>query len=159
MCVAPKLAIRSQRGLSPMTVRAFILSAAAIAVASLTLISPASAQTVRRSSGDGADAMARPYGTSPGEENQPMTGSTRDTNGNRVIVDGQYVGDQYRRTSEDLLTYGVGRGSTGASTNATAVGNMLNVTVLGNNNTVIVNSDQQNSGNQSVVLNGGVKLD
>ena len=140
-----------------MSFRSAALSGLFVAVATLTLISPASAQTVRRSSGDGADAMARPYGTTAGEENQPMTGSTRDANGNRVIVNGMYVGGSY--SSSDGLTYGVSRGTTGASTNATAIGNSLNVVVSGKYNTVIVNSTQENSGDQTVVLNGGLNLD
>jgi holdfast attachment protein HfaA len=104
--------------------------------------------------------MARPYGTSPGDENRPaQSGSMRDANGNMVIVDGRVVGAHYSEASPDALTYGVGRGSaTGASTNATAVGNLLNVNVTGNNNTVIVTSEQTNNGTQTVILNGGLKL-
>ncbi|MFO1238450.1 MAG: holdfast anchoring protein HfaA [Alphaproteobacteria bacterium] len=141
-----------------MSVRTKALSTLLAAAAALTLISPVSALTVRRSSGDGADVMARPYGTAPGEENQPMTGSTRDANGNRVIVNGSYVDDTYSSESGGLH-YGVSRGTTGASTNATAVGNLLNVVVSGKYNTVIVNSTQDNSGDQTVILNGGLKLD
>lgn len=140
-----------------MTTRTTVLSVLLLAAASLTLISPASAQTVRRSSGDGSDEMARPYGTTPGEENQPMTGSTRDANGNRVIVNGMYVDNSYSSTGG--LTYGVSRSMTGASTNASAIGNSLNVVVAGSYNTVIVNSTQENTGDQTVILNGGLKLD
>lgn len=133
------------------------LTAIAIAILALTVISPASAQTVRRSSGDGADVMARPYGTTAGQENQPMVGSTRDANGNRVIVNGEYADGSY--SSQDGLTYGVGRNRTGAgSATGTAIGNSLNVVVSGSNNTVIVTADQENSGNQTVVLNGGLKF-
>ena len=137
-----------------MKYRIALLAAATLAV---TVISPASAQTVRRSSGDGADTMARPYGTTAGQENQPMTGSTRDANGNRVIVNGVYAGSSY--TDQDGLTYGVGRNSSGAgSATGTAIGNNLNVVVSGNYNTVIVTADQNNSGDQTVVLNGGLKF-
>lgn len=144
-----------------MSTRKTFLGAAALGLAALTLISSASAQVVRRSTGDGSDVMARPYGTSPGQENAPITGSTRDGNGNRVIVNGMYVGNNYSSSSSDLLTYGVGRSGTGTSggTTATAVGNLLNVDVVGNYNTVIVNADQQNEGDQTVILNGGVNLD
>lgn len=135
-----------------------LLSLAAVAAVAVTVISPASAQTVRRSSGDGADTMARPYGTTPGQENEPMTGSTRDASGNRVIVNGMYVDSSY--SSSDGLTYGVGRSSSGAGTmTGTAIGNNLNVTVSGSYNTVIVTADQNNSGDQTVVLNGGLKFD
>jgi holdfast attachment protein HfaA len=141
-----------------MNYRNRILTLAALATFALTVISPASAQTVRRSSGDGADTMARPYGTAPGQENAPMEGSTRDANGNRVIVNGVYAGSSY--SSQEGLTYGVGRSASGAGTaTGTAIGNNLNVLVNGSYNTVIVTADQQNSGNQTVVLNGGLKLD
>ena len=141
-----------------MSVRTKTISTLLLAAAALTLISPVSALTVRRSSGDGADVMARPYGTAPGEENQPMTGSTRDANGNRVIVNGMFTDNTYS-SSTGGLSYGVSRGMTGASTNATAVGNLLNVVVSGRYNTVIVNSSQDNTGDQTVILNGGIKLD
>ena len=51
----------------------------------------------------------------------------------------------------------LGTSSSGAAYgNATAIGNSLNVVTVGNNNTVVVNSSQTNSGNQnaSVSLNG-----
>lgn len=141
-----------------MLIRNIVLSAAAITAVSLTLISPASAQTYRRTTGDGADVMARPYGTSPGQENAPMEGSTRDANGNRLIVNGVYANGSY--SSSDRLTYGVGRGGSGAGTSTgTAIGNSLNVVVSGRYNTVIVNAEQNNSGDQTVILNGGVNLD
>ena len=87
-----------------------------------------------------------------------MTGSTRDANGNRVIVHGMFTDNTYS-SSTGGLSYGVSRGMTGASTNATAVGNLLNVVVSGRYNTVIVNSSQDNTGDQTVILNGGLKLD
>jgi len=141
-----------------MQYRSAIIAVVATTAVALTLISSASAQTVRRTSGDGADVMARPYGTTPGQENAPMTGSTRDANGNRVIVNGVYAGSSF--TNQDGLTYGVGRNSAGAgSVNGTAIGNSLNVVVAGNYNTVIVTADQNNSGDQTVILNGGLNID
>ncbi len=101
--------------------------------------------------------MARPYGTSPGQENQPMEGSTRDGYGNRVIVNGMYVNDTY--SSQDGLTYGVGRRSSVSGVNASIIGNSLNVIVQGSNNVVVVNSNQENSGDQTIVLNGGLNLE
>ena len=141
-----------------MQYRSAITTLVATTAVALTLISSASAQTVRRTSGDGADVMARPYGTTPGQENAPMTGSTRDANGNRVIVNGVYAGSSF--TNQDGLTYGVGRNSSGAgSATGTAIGNSLNVVVAGNYNTVIVTADQNNSGDQTVILNGGLNID
>lgn len=141
-----------------MQYRTRLLSLLTLTAVAVTVISPASAQTYRRSTGDGADVMARPYGTTPGQENQPMAGSTRDANGNRVIVNGVYAGSSY--SSQDGLTYGVGRYGSGAGTaTGTAIGNSLNVVVSGRNNTVIVTADQNNSGDQTVILNGGLKFD
>lgn len=135
-----------------------LLSILTLAAVSVTVISPASAQTYRRSTGDGADVMARPYGTTPGQENQPMAGSTRDANGNRVIVNGVYAGSTF--SNQEGLTYGVGRSGSGAgTTTGTAIGNSLNVIVSGSYNTVIVSAEQNNSGDQTVVLNGGLKFD
>lgn len=136
--------------LSRLALKSFAVALAA--AAALTAFSSAHAQTVRRTAGDGADLMARPYGTTPGQENRPINGSTRDANGNRVIVNGEYVGSAY---SSGALNNGVGSGMTGASTNVTAVGNLLNVLVSGNNNTVIVNSEQENSGDTTAIVNGG----
>jgi len=141
-----------------MQYRSAVTALVATTAVALTLISSASAQTVRRTSGDGADVMARPYGTTPGQENAPMTGSTRDANGNRVIVNGVYAGSSF--TNQDGLTYGVGRNSSGAgSATGTAIGNSLNVVVAGSYNTVIVTADQDNSGDQTVILNGGLNID
>lgn len=88
------------------------------------------------------------YGRVAGQENRVVDYSTRDANGNRVIVDGviQTGSDQsyYARTSG-----GVGGGSTGGVGNGsnTAIGNNLVVVTQGNWNTVIVNSNQTNNGN------------
>jgi holdfast attachment protein HfaA len=57
-------------------------------------------------------------------------------------------------------TLGNGQAMTGAGLGgqttlgqATAIGNSLNVVTVGTGNTVIVNSDQTNNGNQTVTLN------
>ncbi len=132
---------------------------ACAAVGAALLCAQATAQTVRRDGGDGADLMARPYGANPGDENRPAGSGMRDANGNLIMVNGKTAASPFYSASPDALTFGVMRGTTGASTNATAVGNLLTVNVTGNYNTVIVNSNQTNNGTQSVILNGGVKLD
>jgi holdfast attachment protein HfaA len=138
--------------------RSSFLTLAACGFALLvTGFQPAEAQTVRRSSGDGSDLMNRPYGTTPGQENAPMSGSTRDANGNRVIVNGRFVSGSLQ--SRDGVAGGTGRGSTGVSSNATAIGNSLNVIVSGRYNTVIVNAEQINNGDQTAILNGSLNLD
>jgi holdfast attachment protein HfaA len=100
------------------------------------------------------------YGRIAGSENHPVDVSTRDANGNRVIVDGLIL------TGEDQSSFasasgaidsfaGVGAGSGGS----TAIGNNLVVVTQGNYNTVIINSNQTNSGAVTAgtkVVSGGV---
>lgn len=144
-----------------MTAKFSMFVALAAAAFAVTVISPADAQAASMTSKAGADAMSVPYGQRAGEENQPATGSTRDANGNRTIVNGMYTDSTYSSTSQNGLTYGVGRSSTGTGTgtSGTAIGNSLNVVVAGRYNTVIINSTQENSGDQTVILNGGLNLD
>lgn len=100
------------------------------------------------------------YGRIAGSENHPVDVSTRDANGNRVIVDGLIL------TGEDQSSFssasgaidsfaGVGAGSGGS----TAIGNNLVVVTQGNYNTVIINSNQTNTGSVTAgakVISGGV---
>ena len=92
------------------------------------------------------------YGRTAGSENRPVDVSTRDANGNRVIVDGLIL------TGEDQSTFSSTAGSGGSS----AIGNNLVVVTQGNYNTVIINSKQTNSGAVTAgatVTNGGVGND
>ncbi len=107
------------------------------------------------------------YGGSRYTTAQAQSGSTRDANGNRLIVDGiiQSGASSYSSQSSGASTayYGSGSGSSGSGTTiggATAIGNQLNVVVQGNRNTVIVNSKQINNGNitAGTVLNGTLNL-
>ena len=98
---------------------------------------------------------------------QGATGSTRDANGNRLIVDGiiQSGASSYSSASSGASSSYSGSGSSSsggtAIGGATAIGNSLNVVVQGNHNTVIVNSRQTNTGNitAGTVLNGTLDLD
>lgn len=95
------------------------------------------------------------WGRYAGSENRPVEVSTRDSNGNRVIVDGLILTgeDQSSFTrsggSADVFA-GVGASAGGAS----AIGNNLVVVTQGNYNTVIVNSHQVNTG----AVSAGTKL-
>lgn len=102
------------------------------------------------------------YGRWAGQENRPVDVSTRDANGNRVIVDGLIL------TGEDQSSFSraggaadafAGVGAVGGG--ATAIGNNLVVVTQGNYNTVIVNSSQVNNGpvTATTQLNGGVSGD
>lgn len=95
------------------------------------------------------------YGRVSGQENRMVDYSTRDANGNRVIVDGvMLTGDDqstFTRAGGSLDTYS-GVGSQGGST---AIGNNLVVITQGSYNTVIVNSTQTNNGNVSANSGNG----
>ena len=114
-----------------------------------------------------AGAFYAGYGGARYTTARPVTGSTRDANGNRLVVDGliQSGASSYSSASGGVATTfnGAGGQSTNGQTQiggATAMGNSLNVVVQGNNNTVIVNSNQTNTGNVTAgtVLNGTLRL-
>ena len=115
----------------------------------------------------GAASFQAGYGNARYAVTQPSTGSTRDANGNRLIVDGiiQSGASSYSSASSGASSSYAGAGSSGNGGTtiggATAIGNNLNVVVQGNHNTVIVNSRQTNTGNISAgtVLNGTLDLD
>lgn len=100
-----------------------------------------------------------PYGLQPGQENQAPSPSLRDANGNLSVVNGQFTSANFggmagAGASASGASSAGGVGTSGAGTafgNATAIGNQLNVVTLGNNNTVVVNATQNNSGNQSAI--------
>jgi holdfast attachment protein HfaA len=98
----------------------------------------------------------RPIGMGPGEMNRPIDPSTRDANGNRLIVDGKFVYEESSSSSSMFkkTSGGVGccSGGSGGSGSSTAIGNVLNVITQGNYNTVIVNSKQINHGDQSATV-------
>ncbi|OYX00449.1 MAG: endonuclease [Caulobacter vibrioides] len=103
------------------------------------------------------------YGRSSGQESRMIEYSTRDANGNRVVVDGVMLtgSDQSvfssSRSSGSLDAYS-GVGAVGGYAGSTAIGNNLTVITQGNNNTVIVNSSQVNTGNVTAgsnVVKGG----
>ena len=100
------------------------------------------------------------YGRTAGQENRMVDYSTRDANGNRVIVDGVMLtgADQSvyssSQSSGSLDSYS-GVGALGGYGSSTAIGNNLTVVTQGNNNTVIVNSSQINNGNISAGTNVG----
>lgn len=97
--------------------------------------------------------FSRPYGTAPGDETRPYQGA-RGAGGNRVVINGIIqtgVGVSAQASAVGSITGsvtgGVGAGGAYAHSNATAIGNQLNVVVNGRYNTVVVNSTQINNGN------------
>ncbi len=97
-------------------------------------------------------------GNFPGGDNRPVNPSTRDANGNRIIVNG-VMGNGNISRQEDVNRW-AGNAGPNTSAVATAIGNSLNVTVQGSWNTVIIDSTQINNGDQqaNVSLNGELNL-
>ena len=98
------------------------------------------------------------YGAS--NQNTPSSYQLRDPNGNLTLVNGQFTGANYSSQSgtQNASSHGGGVGTSGAGAQygqASAIGNALNVVVLGSHNTTVVDATQVNNGNQtaSVELN------
>ena len=133
------------------------------ASAAVALAGAAAAQSARTNSAE----FNGGWGRIQGLENSGIDVRTRDENGNRVIVDG--VIQDGSSNSEFVQHDASGAGSVFAGaggwrrgSNATAIGNNLQVITQGSWNTVIVNSTQINNGNVTAnsrpVLNGELKL-
>lgn len=120
--------------------RTFILTSAAL----LAFASVASADPIPNGAGD----FSSGYGMGWESFDTPINASTRDENGNRVIVNG-------RMEIEGTLTGGLQDSYSGSWGSAQAIGNQLNVVTQGNYNTVIVDSTQINNGDISADIDGG----
>lgn len=133
------------------------------AVVLLALAAPAVASAQSAGSSNMGSYQAG-YGGSRYTTARPQTGSTRDANGNRLIVNGviQAGASAYSSASGGVSSSftGAGNGGGAAIGGSTAIGNNLNVVVQGNHNTVIVNSSQVNNGaiNAGTSLNGTLRL-
>ena len=141
----------------------FSKTSAVCAVAAIASFAAATAYAQSTGSA-GLSGFQSGYGNARALTNTVQTGSTRDANGNRLIVDGiiQSGASSYSRSSGAGSSYS-GAGSSGSGTTiggSTAIGNNLNVVVQGSHNTVIVNSKQVNNGNISAgtSLNGTLNL-
>src|SRR3712207_5790670 len=127
------------------------VAATAAACAATLFAGAAAAQTMTTNSA----SFNGGYGRLQGTENHPIDVSTRDENGNRIIVDGviQDGSDNSEYVDADSSGAGTtysgagGRRRGGGTNTATAIGNNLQVITTGNWNTVIVNSTQINNGN------------
>lgn len=86
-------------------------------------------------------------------QNAPSNFSLRDGNGNLTVVNGQFVGSSYSTStggqSASAYAGGVGMAGQPMTGQATAIGNSLNVVVVGSHNTTVVDSSQINNGNQT----------
>ena len=137
-----------------------------LAGASVTALTCATTVQAQTAGSAGAAPFQSGYGGARYTTSQAQTGSTRDANGNRLIVDGiiQAGASSYSSQSSGVASAYSGSGATTgnglAIGGATAIGNSLNVIVQGNRNIVIVNSRQTNNGNitAGTVLNGTLDL-
>lgn len=100
--------------------------------------------------GDGSD-FSRPFAMNGESFGAPISMSTRDENGNRVIINGRM---EIEGTLSGGLMDGFGQGSNFGIGSAQAIGNQLNVVTQGNYNTVIVDSTQINNGDISADVEG-----
>lgn len=144
---------------------ALALTLGSLTFGTLGLAASAAAQSAGPS---GTARYQAGYGASRYTTAQAQTGSTRDANGNRLIVDGliQAGASAYSSASGGVSTdySGSGHCCNGGGSQiggSTAIGNNLSVVVQGNHNTVVVNSRQTNNGNVTAgtVLNGTLDLD
>ena len=96
------------------------------------------------------------YGLSLHQMQTAVDPSTRDANGNRVLVDGMIVTGTDNSVYAYSKTLGAGDAYSGAGAlgGATAIGNNLSVVVNGSYNTVIVHNNQTNNGNVTANADG-----
>jgi holdfast attachment protein HfaA len=133
----------------------------AATIATLALPAGAAAQSAGSS---GMGAYSAGYGGARYTTARPQSGSTRDANGNRLIIDGiiQAGTSTWSSTTGGVSSSYSGAGSAGGTAigGSTAIGNSLNVVVQGNHNTVIVNSTQVNNGavTAGTSLNGTLRF-
>jgi holdfast attachment protein HfaA len=125
-----------------------------LALAGAAIAGTAQAQTMTTS----ASSYETGYGLARNEMQSAIDVSTRDANGNRVLLDGEIMTGSDNSVYAYSKTLGAGDTYAGAGAvgGATAVGNNLQVVVNGSYNTVIVHSTQTNNGNVTATANGTV---
>lgn len=112
-----------------------------IIIGALAFASAANADPIPSGAGD----FSRGYGMGWESFDTPINPSTRDENGNRVIVNGRMeIEGSLSGGLQDSFATGIGASS--------AIGNQLNVITQGNYNTVIVDSTQINNGDITAVV-------
>jgi holdfast attachment protein HfaA len=100
------------------------------------------------------DGFNVPYGASSIDQDRTtFNPSSRDANGNRVIVNGRFVNGDVN--SVPWTRGGARQGF--SRVNAQAIGNQINVVTSGRWNTVIVDSTQINNGNQQAIVSGSTE--
>jgi holdfast attachment protein HfaA len=150
-----------------MTIMAGTKRAVILGVLAGTVASAGSAQA--QMIGNNASSYNTPYGMSPAQENAPVDASLRDANGNLTVVNGVFTSSTMSQQTGVQQSSVLGSAALGASMStgqtltgagfgqttigqATAIGNSLNVITVGTGNTVVVNSNQTNNGNQTATI-------
>jgi len=120
---------------------------ARLGVATLVFLVPPAvvlAQAAPGPQGAGIGSLEAGYGGAGRVAAQPFQPSTRDANGNRLVVNGRII-DSSGQASTTWSNAPAGAGG-GGTYSATAIGNLINVQVSGRNNTVVLNARQTNTG-------------
>lgn len=132
------------------------LTLAPVLIAIIAAVSAAPAMAQVRS----AAQIEAGYGSSAAVMDKAFNPSTRDERGNRIILDGVIqsgAGNSAVMLNGEGALAGAEYFQSGATTmSASAIGNLVNIDVSGNWNTIVLNSNQVNNGDQtaSAVLNG-----
>jgi holdfast attachment protein HfaA len=91
-------------------------------------------------------------GYAAGSQNSASSYSMRDSLGNLTMVNGRIVPNSYSSGGGQSASAGVGTSGAGAAYGeATAIGNSLNVQVIGMHNTTIIDAQHINNGSQSAI--------
>ena len=122
-------------------------------------LSGLSGRALAQSSTESAGAASMEAGYGRAVATQTFNPVTRDANGNRLVVNGVIVNSQagtsvsYASTGSNTQSgaayFDSGAAALGDTSSATAVGNLVNVSIIGHGNTVVLNSRQTNSGDVS----------
>ena len=126
-------------------------------VLAIVLLSALSAGTAAQAQ---SWTQASNYNGSASSQNTPSNFQLRDTQGNLTRVNGQFQPSSYssQAGTQSASSSSGGAGTSGAGAQygqASEIGNSLNVVVIGNRNTTVIDANQINNGNQtaSVELN------
>ncbi len=126
-----------------------------VAAAAILACTPAAAQTMNANSA----AYNAGYGRTAGQENQPINVGNRDANGNLTIINGVITSSAIGGSLSSGAGSAFAGAGAGGSSSATAIGNSLTVITQGDNNVVIVDSKQVNTGTVTASQTGGSNND
>jgi|SRR5579872_3055858 len=140
---------------------AFRLTRMAALAAPLALAAAISGAANAQAMNTNSAAFNAGWGRVAGQDNQPINVAMGDVNGNITVINGAITGAQAGSIFAGAGAFasasasGVGDvfAGAGGSASASAIGNNLSVVTQGDNNTVIVTSIQNNSGNVSATTN------